>query len=83
MDYDVHSEFSVITDESELKTNWNVLDFMIESGEFYEEQFANVLDARELALHRKTLVTFVSAAFFNHDTKTCEVSEGYRPVYRT
>jgi len=81
--FEVESAFSVATHESELKTNQNILDVLIESGEFYDEQFTHVLDDRELALHRKTLITFVSAAFFNHDTQTSTTAEGYRPVYQT
>jgi hypothetical protein len=83
VDIDTQSEFSVMTNESELKTNENILDFVIEGGEFYFEQFRQVLDERELAVHQKTLITFVSADFYNHDTETSQVAEGYRPVYKT
>ena len=36
-DFDTQSEFSVITNESEIGKNENVLDFVIENGEFYFE----------------------------------------------
>jgi len=36
-----------------------------------------------LALHQKTLVTFVTIDFYNHDTETSQLAEGYRPLYNT
>jgi hypothetical protein len=59
-----------MTNESELKTDENVLDFVVQDGEFYFEAFKQVLDDKEMMLHQKTLITFVSLDFYNHDTET-------------
>jgi hypothetical protein len=40
-----------MTNESELKTDENVLDFVVQDGEFYFEAFKQVLDDKEMMLH--------------------------------
>jgi len=60
-----------------------VLDLVLQDAEFYFDSFKQVLDERELFLHQKTLITFVSVDFFNHDTETSQAAEGYRPLYNT
>ena len=69
-DVEVQSEFSAATNESEVRTEENVLDLVLQDAEFYFDAFRQVLDERELLLHQKTLITFVSVDFFNHDTET-------------
>lgn len=81
--YETQSEFSVMTNESEVKTDENVLDFVIQDAEYYFEAFKSVLDEREMMLHQKTLITFVTVDFYNHDTETSQIAEGYRPIYNT
>lgn len=72
-----------MTNESELKQTENILDFVIQDAEYYFESFKQVLDDKELQLHQKTLITFVTADFYNHDTETSQIAEGYRPLYNT
>jgi hypothetical protein len=79
----VQSEFSAVTNESEVRHDENVMDFVIQDAEYYYDAFKSVLDERELALHSKTLVTFVTLDFYNHDTETSQLVEGYRPLYNT
>jgi len=50
-DLDTQSEFSVMTNESELKTDENVLDFVVQDAEYYFDSFKQVLSERELMLH--------------------------------
>ena len=81
---EVQSEFSAVTNESEVKHDENVLDFVIQDAEYYYDAFKSVLDERELTLHTtKTLVTFVTLDFYNHDTETSQLAEGYKPLYNT
>ena len=80
---EVHSEFSAVTNESDVKHDENVLDFVIQDAEYYYDAFKSVLDERELTLHSKTLVTFVTMDFYNHDTETSQLAEGYKPLYNT
>jgi hypothetical protein len=41
------------------------------------------LDDKELMLHQKTLITFVTVDFYNHDTETSQIAESFRPLYNT
>ena len=59
-----------MTHESEMKGNENVLDFVILDAEYYYDAFNQVLDDREIVLHQRTLITFATVDFYNHDTKT-------------
>ena len=81
--FETQSEFSAVTNESEIKPDENVLDFVLQDAEFYFDAFKTVLDQKELMLHQKTLVTFITVDFYNHDTETSQLAEGYRPLYNT
>jgi len=59
----------------------NILDFVIEDGEFYLDAFNSVLSDKEVQLHQRTLITFVTADFYNHDTETSQIAEGFKPIY--
>lgn len=80
---DAESEFSAVTNESEIKPDENVLDLVVQDAEFYFDSFKTVMDDKELLLHQKTLVTFITVDFYNHDTETSQLAEGYRPLYNT
>ena len=66
--FETMSEFSSITNESEIHPEENVLDIALQDAEYYFDAFKSVLNEKELALHQKTLVTFVTIDFYNHDT---------------
>ncbi len=46
--YETQSEFSVMSTESELKVDENILDFVIEDAEYYYDSFSNVLSDKEV-----------------------------------
>lgn len=48
--FEVQSEFSAVTNESEVKPDENVLDFVIQDAEYYFDAFKTVLDPKELAM---------------------------------
>ena len=81
--FETQSEFSAVTNESEIKTDENCLDLVIQDAEYYYDSFKSVLDPRDLLLFQKTLITFVTIDFYNHDTETSQLSEGYKPLYNT
>ncbi|CDW85652.1 protein fantom [Stylonychia lemnae] len=81
--YETQSEFSVMTNESEIKNTENILDFVVQDAEYNYEAFRQVLDDKEMMLLQKTLITFVTVDFYNHDTETSQIAEGYRPIYNT
>ena len=72
-----------MTNESDIRTDENVLDFVIQDAEYYYDAFKQVLDAREMTLHQKTLITFATIDFYNHNTETSQIAEGYKPIYNT
>ena len=61
----------------------NVLDFAIDTGEFYQNQLASVIDQKEVPLNPRTFMTFITVDFYNHDTETSQFSEGFAPNYAT
>jgi len=67
---EVMSEFSVMTNESEIRLDENILDFKVESGQYNIDAFSQVLDKSEIDLHRRNLVTLVTVEFYNHGTET-------------
>lgn len=72
-----------MTNESEMRTDENVLDFVVQDAEFFYEQFRTVLDEKEMQLNAKSLITFVTVDFYNHDTETSQMASGFRAVYNT
>ena len=36
-----------------------------------------------MTLHQKTLITFVTIDFYNHNTETSQIAEGFKPLYNT
>lgn len=81
--FETQSEFSAVTNESEVKPDENCLDLVIQDAEYYYDSFKSVLDPRDMLLFQKTLITFVTIDFYNHDTETSQLSEGYKPLYNT
>lgn len=59
-----------MTNESEIRADENVMDFVVQDAEYYFDAFRQVLDEKEMLLHSKTLITFVTVDFYNHDTET-------------
>jgi protein fantom len=81
--FDTMSEFSVATYESELTVEENVLDFCIDSAEFFGNSLAQVVNTKEISLSANSFITFVSVDFYNHETETSSICEGMNPVYST
>ena len=40
-----------MTNESDIRTDENVLDFVIQDAEYYYDAFKQVMDAKEMTLH--------------------------------
>lgn len=70
-DLETASDFSAATGESEIRNDENVLDLVIQDAEFYYDAFKQVFGGGDLLQQtQKTLVTFVTVDFYNHDTET-------------
>ena len=78
------SEFSTKTNESEIRTDENILDFKIEDAEFYTDAFAQVPNiVSEDDDYQRTLITVVTVDFYNHSTETTQMAEGVKANYAT
>lgn len=75
------SEFSIITDESEIQAKDNLLDLRISTASFDRVTLVQILGGREIVPSQ--VQTFISVDFFNHDSKHTDLSEGFEPVYNT
>ena len=85
IDADRMSEFSARTNETELRTDENILEFKVEDAEFYTDNFSQVpgMVAAGDADDGRALVTVVTVDFYNHSTETTQMAEGVRPNYQT
>jgi hypothetical protein len=79
---EVMTEFSTKTNESEIRTDENVLDFKIEDAEFYLDAFSQVSGVRQDDENR-TLITVCTVDFYNHSTETTQMAEGVKANYQT
>lgn len=75
------SEFSKFSEESNLKEEENVLDLIIHKGEFDKASLVQALDGEAIA--EEAMHSFLSIEFYDHDTKTTDMTEGFRPLYST
>lgn len=84
-DDDVQSEFSAITNESELRVDENILDFKVEDAEFFQNVMAAIPALQEYsnAGQHKALITLATLDFYNHTTETSQMGEGLNPNYQT
>jgi protein fantom len=80
---ETQSEFSQVSCDGEVLPEQNFLDLIIKDAEYYFDSFKSVLGDREVQLYQKSLVTFVTVDFYNHDTETSQLAEGFRPLYNT
>lgn len=64
---DEMSEFSVITDESELESRENRLDLRISTATFEKVSIGRILGGKELIPSQ--VRTFLTVDFYNHDSK--------------
>ena len=71
----------MISTESQLKDQENVLDFVVASAKYDSNAVTQVLGSSVVS--EDAFNTFLAVDFFDHETKTTEVSEGFRPNYAT
>jgi len=85
-DVDVQSDFEahVGDDPDEFKDNENYFDLRVVEADFQQELIESFMKAYggEHAA-RKDFSTVVMVNFYDHDTKTTEMCQGYRPKYHS
>ena len=74
---DAMTEFSVATQESELRPSQNILDLRLSTVEFDKTALNQIMGMRDAL--PQSVNTFVTIDFFNHDTKNTNVAQGYEP----
>ena len=75
------SEFSILTQESDIRPTENILDLRLSSMKLHPLQVNNFLGMKN-ALPSQ-VQTFVTVDFFNHATKHTDLSSGYEPDVST
>jgi len=75
------SEFSILTDESELLAKENRLDLRISTISFDRIPLVQIMGGREVTPSQ--VRTFCSVDFYNHDSKHSDANEGFEPIYNT
>ena len=75
------SEFSVLSDESDIMPGENVLDFRVSQVEYDQRLIDKVFYLRESM--PQAIKTFVTFDFFVNETKHTDLMEGYDPQFDT
>lgn len=75
------TEFSAVTDESEIAPQENVLDLVVSYAELDKNRLSALLGHKELL--PGAVQTFITIDFYNHETRTSDLAEGFEPQYRT
>ena len=82
-DDDALSDFSVNSKDSEGAPEENFLDLRIIDGQLDEELISRYMKSLRGTPSQGEFVTVVTADFYDHDTKTSGLAQGYRPQYRS
>lgn len=80
-DADLLSDFSVISNETDIGHEENVLDLILNGATLDQNRLAEVLGNREI--HPEAFQTFATVDFFNHETKHTDLTGGLEPQYKT
>ena len=80
-DEDLLSEFSIVTDDSEVLPQQNVMDLIVSKATFDRSRIAQLLGNKELLA--SAVQTFMTVDFYNHDTRNGDLAEGFEPNYST
>ena len=75
------SEFSYESIETGLKPEENILDLALDGAEFFGESLSQVIETEGLT--KQSFQTFVTVEFYDHETKSTDVQEGFKPDYST
>ena len=75
------TEFSVMTDETELLSTENLLDLRVSSVTFDRAGLSQILSGTDL--NSNMLQTFLAVDFYNHDTKSTDLCPGLEPIFNT
>jgi hypothetical protein len=78
---DTVSDFSEMTEESNITAQENILDLAIDSGEFYGNSLVEVLGKSKIK--EESFNTFIAISFYDHETKATDIVAGFGPMYAT
>ena len=80
-DGDAMTEFSVMTGESEIKPEENILDLRVSTASIDRILFSTVTNGNEIM--PADVQTFLAVDFYNHETQSTDTAEGFEPIYNT
>lgn len=75
------SEFSHMTDESEIAPQENILDLRLQTAILDKTQLSNHLNSANVSA--QGVNTFFTVEFYNHDFKTTDLCQGFDPQINT
>ena len=82
-DVDAMTEVSTRTDESELGPQENSLDLRVTSASFDRVMLTQLLTQNQHEIEPGQIQTFLALDFYNHDTKSTDMTIGVEPIYNT
>jgi len=75
------SDFSEMTEETNLGHQENVLDLAMDRGEFHANSLVQMLGKSKLK--EDSFNTFITVSFYDHDTQATDICSGFAPGYAT
>lgn len=75
------SDFSEMTEETNLGHQENVLDVAIDRAEFHANSLIQMLGKAKIK--EESFNTFIAISFYDHDTQATDVCQGFIPSYAT
>jgi len=75
------SEFSIITEESEIGALENLLDLRIQGANLDSSNLSQLLGNKDL--NPNQISTFLAVDFYNHDSKNTDLADTFKPIYNT
>jgi hypothetical protein len=80
-DEELLTEFSMVTDESEMAPQENAMDLIVNAANFDRARLSQILGNKELL--PSAVQTFITVDFYNHETRHSDLAEGFEPNYST
>ncbi len=80
---DLLSDFSGVTDDTEVGTMDNFFDLLVSKASFDRGRLGQLLGNKGSDILPSAVQTFVTIDFYNHDTRNSELAEGFEAAYQT
>ena len=78
---DADTDFSLVTGETDLKPDENMLDLALDKAEYYSHSLNQVVESDVIS--DKGFLSFATVEFYDHDCKATVLTNGLEPEYLT